>query len=116
MSFWSSEESGGSAMTRNVRACSAAQIVAFVFLFLDPCLAGQTMSDAEKLLFDSVNRERTARELPPLKWNEGLARAARKHAQLMAEQDLLEHQVPGEVNLATRVREDGVSFSHITEN
>jgi len=74
------------------------------------------MSDAEKLLFDSVNRERAARELPLLKWDESLARAARKHAELMAEQDLLEHQVPGEADLATRAQEEGARFSHITEN
>jgi hypothetical protein len=74
------------------------------------------MSDAEKLLFDSVNRERTARDLPPLKWDEGLARAARKHAELMAEQDLLEHRVPGEADLATRAQGEGARFSHITEN
>ena len=103
-------------MTRNCLAHRAAQIFPFVFLFVHPCLARQKMSDPEKLLFDSVNRERTAKDLPPLKWDEGLARAARKHAQLMAEQDLLEHQVPGEANLATRAREDGVRFSHITEN
>jgi hypothetical protein len=103
-------------MTRNCLAHRAAQIFAFVFLFVQPCLARQKMSDAEKLLFDSVNRERTAKDLPPLKWDEGLARAARKHAELMAEQDLLEHQVPGEADLATRAKEEGARFSHITEN
>src|SRR5216683_5249929 len=103
-------------MTRNCLAHRAAQIFAFVFLFVHPCLARQKMSDAEKLLFDSVNRERAARELPLLKWDESLARAARKHAELMAEQDLLEHQVPGEADLATRAQEEGARFSHITEN
>src|SRR5713226_9066739 len=103
-------------MTRNCLAHRAAQIFAFVFLFVHPCLARQKMSDAEKLLFDSVNRERAARELPLLKWDESLARAARKHAELMAEQDLLEHQVRGEADLATRAQEEGARFSHITEN
>ncbi len=103
-------------MTRNCLAHRAAQIFAFAFLVLHPCLARQKMSDAEKLLFDSVNGERAARELPLLKWDEGLARAARKHAERMAEQDLLEHQVPGEAALATRAQEEGVRFSHITEN
>src|SRR5712692_5152157 len=103
-------------MTRNCLAHRAAQIFAFVFLFVHPCLARQKMSDAEKLLFDSVNRERAARELPLLKWDESLARAARKHSELMAEQDLLEHQVPGEADLATRAQEEGARFSHITEN
>jgi len=103
-------------MTRNCLAHRAAQIFVFAFLFAQTCLAQQKISDIEKFLFDSVNRERAARELPPVKWDEGLARAARRHAELMAEQDLLEHQVPGEVDLATRARGAGAKFSHITEN
>jgi hypothetical protein len=103
-------------MTRYCLAHRAAQIFAFAFLFAQTCLAQQKVSDIEKLLFESVNRDRTARKLPLVKWDEGLARAARKHAELMAEQDLLEHQLPGEVDLATRARGEGASFSHITEN
>jgi hypothetical protein len=103
-------------MTRNCLAHRATQIFALAFLFAQPCPAQEKISDAEKLLFDSVNHERAARGLALLKWEEGLARAARKHAARMAEQDLLEHQVPGEADLATRAREEGVSFSHITEN
>jgi uncharacterized protein YkwD len=94
----------------------AALTFAFVCFFSHAGLAQERISVAEKLLFDSVNRERGARELPLLKWNEGLARAARKHAELMAEQYLVLHQLPGEADLMTRAREAGVSFSHITEN
>jgi uncharacterized protein YkwD len=79
-------------------------------------LAQERISDTEKLLFDSVNREPAARELPLLKWDEGLARAARKHGKLMAEQNLLLHRLPAETDLPTRAREAGVSFSHIAEN
>jgi len=103
-------------MTRNCLAHRAAQIFVFAFLFAQACLAQQKISDIEKLLFESVNRERAAMKLPLVKWDEGLARAARKHAERMAEQDLLEHQVPGEVDLPTRARGEGASFSHITEN
>jgi uncharacterized protein YkwD len=105
-------------MRRNCLAHRATQIFAFAFAFLfaQSCLAQQKISDIEKTLFDSVNRERAARELPPVKWDEGLARAARKHAELMAEQDLLEHRVPGEADLPTRAQKEGASFSHITEN
>ena len=94
----------------------AALIFAFVCLFSNACLAQERIPDTEKLLFDSVNRERAAQELPLLKWDEGLARAARKHAELMAEQNLLLHRLPGEADLTARAREAGVSFSHITEN
>ena len=69
---------------------------AVAVLLVRACPAQQKISDTEKLLFDAANHERTARKLPPLKWDEALARAARKHAELMAEQDLLEHQLPGE--------------------
>jgi hypothetical protein len=103
-------------MARNSLVHRAVQIFTFTFLFAQTCLAQQKISDIEKTLFESVNRERAAKELPPLKWNEGLARAARKHAELMAEQDLLEHQLPGEADLPTRARGEGASFSHITEN
>src|SRR5229473_6221996 len=94
----------------------AALKFAFLYLFSHPCLAQERISDTEKMLFDSVNRERAAKELPLLKWDEGLARAAHKHAELMAEQYLVLHQLPGEADLATRAREAGASFSHITEN
>jgi cysteine-rich secretory family protein len=90
--------------------------MALVLFFSDVCPAQQKIPDTEKHLFDSANRERAARHLPPLKWDEALARAARKHAQLMAEQDLLEHRLTGEPDLPTRAREAGANFSHITEN
>ena len=67
----------------------AALAFAFVFLFSHGGLSQERIPDAEKLLFDSVNRERAAGKLPLLKCDEGLARAARKHAELMVEQNLL---------------------------
>jgi hypothetical protein len=103
-------------MRKNSLRNRAALTFAFVCFSSHACLAQEKISDAEKLLFDSVNRERAARELPLLKWDEGLARAAQKHAELMAEQNLLLHRLPGEADLTTRAREAGVSFSHITEN
>src|SRR6516225_4236182 len=96
----------------------AAQVLAAVAVFLlaRVCPAQQKIPEAEKPLFDSANRERAARHLPALKWDEALARAARAHAQLMAEQDVLEHRLSGELDLPTRAREAGARFSHITEN
>lgn len=92
------------------------QIFATAFLLAPACAAQQKIPDTEKRLYDSANRERAVRKLPLLKWDDGLARAARKHAELMAEHDLLGHQMPGEADLATRAHEAGASFSHITEN
>jgi len=88
----------------------------FVAALAESSIAQQKIPDPEKLLFDSVNRERAASNLRVLKWDEGLARAARKHAELMAEENILAHQLPGEPNLMTRAQDAGASFSHITEN
>lgn len=80
------------------------------------CIAQEKIPETEKLLFEAANHERAERKLPLLKWDEALARAARKHAELMAEQDLLEHRLPGEPDLPSRAREAGAGFSHIAEN
>lgn len=79
-------------------------------------LAQQKIPDAARALFDSVNRERAERKLLPLKWDEGLERAARKHAERMAQEAELAHRLPGEADLATRAHQAGARFSHITEN
>lgn len=103
-------------MRKSSLATRRALALAVFCLFSQKCLAQERISDTEKLLFDSVNRERAAKELRLLKWDEGLNRAARKHAELMAEQNLLLHRLPEEADLATRAREAGVNFSRITEN
>lgn len=91
-------------------------LIALILLLGETCLAQQKIPETEKSLFDAANHERAERKLPLLKWDEGLARAARKHAELMAEQDLLEHRLSGEPDLPARAREAGANFSHITEN
>ena len=86
-------------------------------LFAFPCsLFAQRPSAREQFFFDSANRERLAQQLPPLKWNSELAEAARQHALLMAKQDDLSHQLPGEPPLAQRAGEAGARFSEIGEN
>jgi uncharacterized protein YkwD len=67
-------------------------------------------------LFDSVNRERKAANLPSLKWDTRLADAAGKHADAMAQHDVISHQVPGEESLSSRVKAAGVFFSWLSEN
>jgi len=80
------------------------------------CVAQQKIPDAEKSLLDSLNYERSLKGLPLAKWDEGLARAARKHAELMAEENIVVHQLPGEGTLVRRAQDAGASFSFITEN
>lgn len=73
-------------------------------------------SGPEKELFDAVNRERTAEDLPLLQWDAALAAAARQHALRMSEERLLEHQYPGEASLLERVSSAGAHFSFVAEN
>jgi uncharacterized protein YkwD len=79
-------------------------------------LAQQEISDAEHQLFNAANQERRAHGLPSLQWDEALANAARTHAQRMAQQGTISHQLSGEPNLLTRARADGAHFSWISEN
>ena len=46
---------------------------------------------AERELFASVNQARRAQGLAPLRWDESLAAAARRHAEVMAEHGSVQH-------------------------
>jgi uncharacterized protein YkwD len=59
--------------------------------------------EAEAQLLEMANAERAHIGLPPLKLDDGLARAARAHAAQMASQNKLSHQFSGEAPLAERV-------------
>jgi uncharacterized protein YkwD len=67
-------------------------------------------------LFQAINRERAAYGLPPLKWDEALANAARQHAEVMAAQRSLSHGFPGEPSLPSRATRAGARFSWLSEN
>jgi uncharacterized protein YkwD len=73
-------------------------------------------SAEDRLLLDATNRERSAAGVPPLKWDEALATAARQHAQVMASQNLLLHQCLDEPPLDQRAAKAGAKFSMIAEN
>ena len=67
-------------------------------------------------LFQAINRERAAYGLPPLKWDEALANAARQHAEVMAAQKSISHGFPGEPSLPSRATRAGARFSWLSEN
>ena len=71
---------------------------------------------AEQQLFQAINRERAPNGLPPLKWDEALANAARQHAETMASQKQLSHGFPGELSLPSRATRAGARFSWLSEN
>lgn len=77
---------------------------------------GQKVPSAVHGLYDAINRDRKARGLPSLHWDEALAIAARQHALLMAEQRSVSHQFSGEPNLPTRARKAGARYSWLAEN
>jgi len=73
-------------------------------------------NESERELFELLNHERASHNLPELKWDEALFKAARKHALLMLDLDVLEHQLPGEPGLEERITAAGVRFTYIAEN
>jgi uncharacterized protein YkwD len=70
----------------------------------------------ERELFASVNQARRAQGLAPLRWDESLATAARRHAEVMAEHGSAQHGFEGEPSLSARVKQAGVHFSWLSEN
>jgi uncharacterized protein YkwD len=98
-------------------SCSiAVAVVSFV-----PAAAhaqGQALqrNDSERELFELLNRERAANHLPELQWDDALFKAARQHALLMLDLNILEHQLPGEPGLAERLTNAGARFIYIAEN
>jgi uncharacterized protein YkwD len=78
---------------------------------------GQTdVTRAERELFASVNQARRAYGLAPLRWDESLASAARRHAEVMAQHGSAQHGFEGEPNLSTRVKQAGAHFGWLSEN
>jgi len=73
-------------------------------------------SGPAQILFASANRERAAQGLGPLKWSATLAKAAQLHAQRMAAQNTLSHQLPGEPAMPERATQAGANFSSLAEN
>jgi uncharacterized protein YkwD len=54
--------------------------------------------------------------LQPLKSDDALTTAARQHAQRMAEQGTISHQLPGEPSLPSRAKAAGAHFTWLSEN
>src|SRR5437660_9883397 len=73
---------------------------------------GQTATlRAERELFASVNQARQAQGLSPLRWDESLATAARRHAEAMAEHGSAQHGLEGEPSLPVRGKQAGAHYN-----
>jgi uncharacterized protein YkwD len=93
-----------------------ASLLAISLLLSAAGLAQNKAASPEKELFNATNRERLARGLSALQWNDALAVAARKHAGEMAHKAALSHQFPGEPSLPSRVKQAGAHFVWLSEN
>jgi Cysteine-rich secretory protein family len=71
--------------------------------------------EAEQLLA-LANQARAAAGARPLKWDESLAIAARKHCMRMAAEGSIAHRYPGELDVSERAGQAGAHFSLIEEN
>jgi uncharacterized protein YkwD len=83
------------------------------------CASSHAQSPAvltERNLFSAVNQARRSQGLAPLRWDESLAAAARRHAAVMAEHRSAQHDFGGEPALSARVRQAGAHFSWLSEN
>ena len=78
--------------------------------------AQASASNAERTLWQAVNRERRLAGLNALRWDDSLASAARQHAELMADQQTVAHTLPGEASLPGRATRAGAHFSWLSEN
>ena len=73
-------------------------------------------NETERELFELLNHERATQGLPELHWDEALFKAARQHALLMLNLNILEHQLTGEPNLEERLTNAGARFTFVAEN
>jgi uncharacterized protein YkwD len=81
-----------------------------------PAYGQTTVVRAELELFAALNQARRAQGLQPLRWDESLAAAARRHATVMAERGSAQHGFEGEPSLSTRVKQAGARFTWLSEN
>jgi hypothetical protein len=99
-----------------VRLAPIFGVICAVLLALSAPSAQAQESGPARTLFESANHERAAHGIAPLKSSATLAEAARQHAQRMASQDTLSHQLPGEHSMVDRATQAGAHFSSLAEN
>jgi uncharacterized protein YkwD len=92
--------------------------LALLMIGLWPAIAAAqaTPNSDQKKFLELVNREREAMGLPKFQWEPHLAESALAHARLLARNEELSHQFPGEADLTTRVAVTGLRFNAAAEN
>jgi len=102
-------------MTTRIGTRLAAMAIVGIML-CSPAYSQTPTLRAERELFAAVNQARRAYGLSPLRWDESLATAARRHAKVMAERGSAQHGFEGEPSLSVRVKQAGAHFSWLSEN
>ena len=116
-----------------VRHCPFAPLLLFVLFYTvaASCQAAPALSSnpalrpsgyghfdpaGEAQLVDLLNQARSQQGLSPLKMDERLTRAARKHSELMAEHSAISHDFEGEPPLQIRIANENLYADRVSEN
>ncbi len=76
----------------------------------------ESPEQAERHLFDLINRDRARYGLAPLLWHAGAADVARAHSRAMRESGRVAHVLPQSGNVAERVKKAGIHSPTTLEN
>jgi uncharacterized protein YkwD len=71
-----------------------------------------SLSLLEKEIHHQVNLERLHHGLPPLAWDDRLARIAERHSRNMVEKNFFAHRCPKGYSFANRYEEEGYTCAH----
>ena len=103
-------------MTTSSKTLSVAVLTLAQCFHASSAFAQPKAETAEQQLFQAINRERAANGLPPLKWDDALANAARQHAERWRRRKRFRIGFPGEPSLPSRATRAGARFSWLSEN
>lgn len=78
--------------------------------------AGDFDAQAENETVELINKERAERGLPPLRMDDRLTQAARRHTEMMIEKHELTHRLADERVLSERLADTGLAFDVAGEN
>ncbi|GCF08910.1 CAP domain-containing protein [Dictyobacter arantiisoli] len=71
---------------------------------------------AAQAVFMEINQQRANAGLPAFQWSNILALGALRHNQAMAATNTLAHQLPGEADPGTRIRQEDINWTGFGEN
>ncbi len=105
-------------MDKKIRPSKSLLVFTSAILLIATAQAiAQTEASPEQTLLQLANQARAQHNLPPLQWDNTLAKAAQAHLQwVLRNPNDLQHQYSGEPDLVTRGASAGAHFGTISEN